>query len=113
LPLKLLLHCCYKIQLSTLVSGSKVNQDQKAGSTYIALLHHLQALTGLCEDLEAVAALALPPHWARHFFLASLCLELQHNAEALSRLQVINQVDVLPTKLPNTVQNIQLDVCCK
>jgi hypothetical protein len=52
----------------------------------------LQALTGLCEDLEAVAALALPPHWARHFFLAALCLELQHNAEALSRLQVINQV---------------------
>jgi hypothetical protein len=52
----------------------------------------LQALTGLCEDLEDVAGLALPAHWARHFFLAALCLELQHNAEALSRLQVINQV---------------------
>ncbi|WIA34840.1 hypothetical protein OEZ86_013138 [Tetradesmus obliquus] len=50
-----------------------------------------QALTGLCEDLEDVSRLALPGHWARHFFLAALCLELQHNAEALSRLQVINQ----------------------
>eukprot|EP00883_Tetradesmus_obliquus_P015588 jgi/Sobl393_1/8739/SZX78120.1 len=51
-----------------------------------------QALTGLCEDLEDVSRLALPGHWARHFFLAALCLELQHNAEALSRLQVINQL---------------------
>jgi hypothetical protein len=56
---------------------------------------NLQALTGLCEDLEDVAGLALPAHWARHFFLAALCLELQHNAEALSRLQVINQVGTM------------------
>ncbi|KAF8061421.1 APC8 [Scenedesmus sp. PABB004] len=51
-----------------------------------------QALVGLCDDLDAVSGLALPGHWARHFFLASLCLELQHNAEALSRLQVIDQI---------------------
>lgn len=53
-----------------------------------------QALVGLCGDVDEVSRLALPPHWCRHFFLAALCLELQHNAEALSRLQVINQVGV-------------------
>jgi hypothetical protein len=39
-----------------------------------------------------VSSLALPSHWMRDFFLAGLCLELQHNAEALSRLQTLNQL---------------------
>jgi hypothetical protein len=51
-----------------------------------------QALIGLCDELEVVSGLGLPPHWASNFFLAGLCLELQANAEALSRLQLINQV---------------------
>ncbi|KAI8473690.1 MAG: hypothetical protein J3K34DRAFT_518801 [Monoraphidium minutum] len=51
-----------------------------------------QALQGLCSDLGAVSALPLPAHWVRDAFLAAACLELQHNAEALSRLQVINQL---------------------
>jgi hypothetical protein len=34
----------------------------------------------------------------RDAFLASTCLELQHNAEALSRLQVINQVGIFPNR---------------
>lgn len=42
-----------------------------------------------------MSGLGLPPHWATNFFLAGLCLELQANAEALSRLQLINQVDRL------------------
>lgn len=52
----------------------------------------VQALIGLCDELEVVSGLGLPPHWATNFFLAVLCLELQANAEALSRLQLINQV---------------------
>jgi hypothetical protein len=55
-------------------------------------LHHHQALIGLVPDLACVSALGLAPHWASHFFVAGLCLELQANAEALSRLQLINQV---------------------
>lgn len=39
-----------------------------------------------------MSGLGLPHHWATNFFLAGLCLELQANAEALSRLQLINQV---------------------
>lgn len=39
-----------------------------------------------------VSSLGLSSHWALNFFLAGLCLELQANAEALSRLQLINQV---------------------
>jgi hypothetical protein len=49
----------------------------------------------VCDDLEVTSLLDLPQHWSRHFFLAGLCLELQCNAEALSRLQVINQVCVM------------------
>ena len=41
-----------------------------------------------------MSGLGLPHHWATNFFLAGLCLELQANAEALSRLQLINQVCV-------------------
>lgn len=52
----------------------------------------MQALIGLCDELEVVSSLGLPNHWATNFFLAGLCLELQANAEALSRLQLINQV---------------------
>lgn len=60
----------------------------------IALLPCVQALIGLCDELEVVSGLGLPPHWATNFFLAGLCLELQANAEALSRLQLINQVEI-------------------
>lgn len=58
----------------------------------LLLLVFFQALVGLCDDLEVVSGLDLPSHWSRNYFLAALCLELQHNAEALSRLQVIDQV---------------------
>ncbi|GIL54052.1 hypothetical protein Vafri_9607 [Volvox africanus] len=34
----------------------------------------------------------LPVHWAREFFLATVCLSCQHNQEALSRLQGLAQV---------------------
>ncbi|GBF90303.1 anaphase-promoting complex subunit 8 [Raphidocelis subcapitata] len=51
-----------------------------------------QALLALCPDLDTLGALPLPAHWARDAFLAAACLELQHNAEALSRLQVVNQL---------------------
>jgi hypothetical protein len=56
------------------------------------VLHALQALQALCDEPEAISGLALPAHWARDFWLAAVCLELQHNAEALSRLQALNQV---------------------
>jgi anaphase-promoting complex subunit 8 len=48
------------------------------------------ALQPLCPDVAAVAALRLPHHWARDFFLVSACLELQHCPEALSRLALLN-----------------------
>jgi hypothetical protein len=60
----------------------------------------MQALIGLCEELEVVAMLGLPNHWATNFFLAGLCLEMHANAEALSRLQLIDQVGgILTTPL--------------
>lgn len=50
-----------------------------------------QALQAVCPDLSAVHALALPEHYMRRFFLASLCVDLHHNAEALQHLQVRRQ----------------------
>jgi hypothetical protein len=47
-----------------------------------------QALQVLHSDEKHLADALLPRHWMRDFFLASLCLEVQHNAEGLSRLQV-------------------------
>ena len=51
----------------------------------------LQALQYLCPNIEIVNELDLPCHWMREFFLANLCLDLQHNQEGLSRLQNISQ----------------------
>ena len=42
----------------------------------------------MCLDREATPELSLPSHWVRDFYHASLCLEMQENQEALSRLQV-------------------------
>ena len=47
-----------------------------------------QALQGLSPP-DVQTGMALPQHWMRDFFLASLCLDLQHNEEALGRLQVL------------------------
>ena len=48
----------------------------------------LQALQVLYSEREVGGEVGLPRHWMRDFFLASLCLEVQENQEALSRLQV-------------------------
>ena len=37
--------------------------------------------------MAAVAQLALPDHFMRRFFLASVCVDMHHNAEALQHLQ--------------------------
>ena len=50
----------------------------------------LQALQALCPDLGTAGALALPEHFMRRFFQASLSVDLHHNAEALQHLQVCN-----------------------
>lgn len=47
-----------------------------------------QALQHLCSDMDQLATLQLPRHWARDCFMVSVCLELQANADALQRLQV-------------------------
>lgn len=51
----------------------------------------LQALQSVCGDLGAAAQLALPDHFMRRFFRASLCVESHHNAEALQHLQVAGE----------------------
>ena len=48
----------------------------------------MQALQVLYSEREVGGEVSLPRHWMRDFFLASLCLEVQENQEALSRLQV-------------------------
>lgn len=48
----------------------------------------VQALQVLYSEREVGGEVGLPRHWMRDFFLASLCLEVQENQEALSRLQV-------------------------
>lgn len=50
--------------------------------------------------LAGLAALPLPPHWARDFFLASLSLELHHNQEALSKLHGLAQVQACTWQWP-------------
>ncbi|EFN59736.1 hypothetical protein CHLNCDRAFT_133336 [Chlorella variabilis] len=45
------------------------------------------ALQSVCADLAAVGQLPLPDHFMRRFFLASLCVDMHHNAEALQHLQ--------------------------
>lgn len=45
-----------------------------------------------CTDRESVAKLTLPDHWMAHFFHAHVCLELQHNSEALTILDRISRV---------------------
>ena len=44
-------------------------------------------LAVLCGEKDGIRDVSLPQHWMRDFFLAHLCLEMQHNAEGLSRLQ--------------------------
>ena len=44
-----------------------------------------QALQGLSPP-DVQTGMALPQHWMRDFFLASLCLDLQHNEGGLGRL---------------------------
>lgn len=48
----------------------------------------LQALQSVCTDMGSLAQLPLPEHFMRRFFLASLCVDMHHNAEALQHLQV-------------------------
>ncbi|KAF6260843.1 POT family-domain-containing protein [Scenedesmus sp. NREL 46B-D3] len=81
----------YALYLQALL---EIERDHKPWARQL-LVQSLNACPCHWGAWQAVAGLALPPHWARHFFLASLCLELQHNAEALSRLQVINQAQAL------------------
>ncbi|KAL3158903.1 anaphase-promoting complex component apc8 [Trebouxia sp. C0010 RCD-2024] len=50
-----------------------------------------QALQVLYSEREVGGEVGLPRHWMRDFFLASLCLEVQENQEALSRLQTLSQ----------------------
>lgn len=44
----------------------------------------------VCPDVDSVSSLTLPEHWARDFFMAALCLELQLNAESLERLEPLS-----------------------
>lgn len=48
----------------------------------------MQALQAVCPDLATASSLPLPEHYMRRFFLAALCVDLHHNAEALQHLQV-------------------------
>jgi len=41
-------------------------------------------LAAACADRDAIARLALPEHWMKHFFYAHVCLELQQNSEAVT-----------------------------
>ncbi|KAL4446289.1 hypothetical protein ABPG77_003096 [Micractinium sp. CCAP 211/92] len=45
------------------------------------------ALQSVCTDMGSLAQLPLPEHFMRRFFLASLCVDMHHNAEALQHLQ--------------------------
>jgi len=47
------------------------------------------SLQGLCQDMEVLETLSLPAHWMLEFFLASLNLELQMNAEGLERYEAL------------------------
>lgn len=55
----------------------------------------MQALAVVCSGAEGLRELEMPAHWMRDFFLADLCLEMQHNSEGLSRLQVVVMQDIL------------------
>jgi anaphase-promoting complex subunit 8 len=52
----------------------------------------------------------MPAHWMRDFFLAELCLEMQHNSEGLSRLQVIVIQEAIVLGGP-AWQGVQMRVC--
>lgn len=45
------------------------------------------ALQSVFSDMGDVGQLALPDHFMRRFFLASLCVDMHHNADALQHLQ--------------------------
>jgi len=48
-----------------------------------------QSLQSLCSTVNAAEALPIARHWMRDFFLASLCLELQQNAEGVEHYQTL------------------------
>ncbi|PSC70628.1 anaphase-promoting complex subunit 8-like [Micractinium conductrix] len=60
------------------------------------------ALQSVCSDMGAVRQLALPDHFMRRFFLASLSVDMHHNAEALQHLQGLS------TEFPQSDAVIQL-----
>ncbi len=51
-----------------------------------------KALEALCPDAAMAAHLALPRHWLRDLFFASLALKLHNHAHALQRLQVVSNL---------------------
>ena len=59
----------------------------------------VQALQVLYSEREVGGEVGLPRHWMRDFFLASLCLEVQENQEALSRLQVWSCMTLISSHL--------------
>ncbi len=73
-----------------------------------------QALQRLVSDAATLRALphargtlglrALPQHWSADFFLASACLELQENMEALSKLQRLSHVSAAAALLRTCAQ---------
>jgi hypothetical protein len=48
----------------------------------------LQALQSICDNPAMANDLVLPNHFAKRFFMASLCVEQQRSVEALTHLQV-------------------------
>ena len=70
------------------------SQPETAGKRVSSVV---QALQVLYSEREVGGEVGLPRHWMRDFFLASLCLEVQENQEALSRLQVCLYLHLVPT----------------
>lgn len=54
-----------------------------------------KALETLCPDAATATALALPRHWLRDLFMASLSLTLHDHAHALQRLEVCGQLRLI------------------
>lgn len=82
---------------------------------FVATGHAAQALATLCGEKDGIRDLTLPQHWMRDFFLAHLCLEMQHNAEGLSRLQVVLHaapcMAVVPQWRPSN-KHAHCKLCC-
>ncbi len=93
--------CVHVVHVDTLSPQPRRDEPERAKGLLAASLRAFpcnwaawSALLLLCgaSGAEPPLSLGLPAHWTAHCFSASLCLELQRNAEALSRLQVVNQV---------------------